>query len=249
MSITDLLTHNSPKGQQKPCCFARAVVTQNDSSEFPGMVKVQYTLWEEEKAISKWIPCLFAYAGQEYGAYMLPEIDDIVIIGFLDNKQESPFVMGCLYPTGAEVPKEQFTEENYNRYIKTKGGLEITLDDEDGKQSIKVETPKGLQLCMDDTNPSIIISDEDKKNCITLAIDSGNIEIIADNQITLRAGGAVLKLSASSESISLNGAQITLESSRSLSVTSNNMLKVEGGIATVEGRQTLTLSGGMVRIT
>lgn len=237
-----------PTNYQNPCFFTRAVVTQNDDPEYPGMVKVQYTLWEDEKSISKWIPCLCFYGGQEYGSYRVPEVDDIVVIGFLDNKQEAPFVLGSLYPTGAEVPNEKFTKENYYRYLKTKRGLEITLYDEEGKQRITVETPKGLKLCMDDTDPSIIITDEDKKNHITLAIDKGNIDIKADNQITLKAGGAEIILSASSDSIRLNAAQITLDGSRSISVSSNNMLKVEGGITTVDGRQTNTISGGIVRI-
>jgi uncharacterized protein involved in type VI secretion and phage assembly len=248
VNLTNLLTKDNRQGQQQQCCFAHAVVVQNDSSENPGMVKVQYSLLGDEKNVSKYIPCLSSSAGQGHGSYCCPEVGDQVIVGFMDNNQESPFVMGCLYPSGSDVTSEQFDSGNCKKSLKTKGGFECTIQDEDGKQYVEMKTASGSKLRIDDGSSYITISDKDNNNYLTLSMGKGDIEIVADKKITLKAGGAELVLSADAESISLSGAQITLESSRSLAVTSNNMLKVEGGIATVEGRQTLTLSGGMVRI-
>ena len=248
MNLTNLLTLDNHQNKQQQCNFAHAVVVQNDSSAHPGMVKVQYTLMGDEKNITKFIPCLSSSAGTDHGSYCCPEIGDQVVVCFMDNNQESPVVMGCLYPAGSDVIGDNFDSKNCKKAIKTKGGFECTIEDEEGKQYVEIKTKSGSKIRIDDGESCVTISDKNKKNYLTLSLSNGNIEIVADKNITLKAGSAELSLSADTDSINLSAAQISLESSRSMNVSSNNMLKVEGGMTTLEGRQSLTVSGGMVRI-
>jgi len=244
MSITDLLT---PKDTLRPGGsggFVLGTVAENNGQDNPGMIKVSFTAWTEGQNISKWIPVLTPYAGKEHGSYLIPEVGDIVLVGFLGPMFEQPFVLGCFYPADAAFRAEQFDEENTNRRIKTKGGVILTVQDADGKQRIQAETPKGLFLCIDDEQEAITVSDKDGKNCIKLDAQSGAIELSADSKISLKAGSCEIVLDGSGGALEAKGSQLKLEGSQSADLKSGNMLTVEGGMTTVKGKQTMTLDGG-----
>ena len=248
MNLTNLLTADNQHNKQQASCFAYGTVVQNDSAEYPGCVKVHFPLSGDGNNISTWIPCLTSSAGLDYGSYCCPEVDTQVICGFMDNNPDCPFVIGCVYPATSNMLGANFDSNNFKKSIRTKSGVECTIHDEEGKQYVEIKTASGAKLRMDDGSSSVSISDKDNNNHITLSFGSGDIEVVADKKITLRAGNAELVLSADTDSISLSGAQITLESSRSLAVISNNMLEVEGGITSLKGRQTLKCSAQIVRI-
>ena len=255
MSITDLLT--PPQDTNRPGAvgsFVLGTVAENNSDEFPGMVKVAFTAWTEGENISKWLPVLTPYAGPGYGCYLIPEIDDIVLVGFIGPMLEQPFVMGSFFPMGAALPGEQYDEKNTSRHFKTKGGVSLTVKDDDGKQSVSVETPQGLKLLMEDESGSITVTDG--ANSLKLDAKAGAAELTADKKITLKAGSCEISMDGTGGSLGIKGGQLSLEGSQTAALKSSNMLTVDGGMTTVEGKQTLTLkgsamceiSGGMVKI-
>jgi uncharacterized protein involved in type VI secretion and phage assembly len=256
MSITDLLTPLEPAGQSGRGGFVLGTVAENNSQDFPGMVKVAFTGWTEGENLSKWLPVLSSYAGMEHGRYLIPEVDDIVLVGFIGPMMEQPFVLGGFFPVGAALPGELSDDKNTNRHLKTKGGVELAVSDEDGKQSVAAQTPKGLKICIEDESESITVSDKDGKNILKLDCAGGGVELSADKTITLKAGSCELIMDGAGGAITIKGGQLALEGSQKAELKSGNMLTLEGGMATVEGKQTLTLkgsamceiSGGMVKI-
>ena len=256
MSITDMLAPTRAGGLDARGGFVLGTVVENGSEDFPGMVKVAFTGWTEGENISKWLPVLSSYAGKEHGSYLIPEVDDIVLVGFIGPMMEQPFVLGCFYPSDASSPGEWFDENNLNRRFKTKGGVEISISDEDGKQSIAAETPKGLRISAEDENEIITVTDKDGKNIITIDCAGGEMQLTADKKIALVTGSCELTMDGTGGKITLKGGQLALEGSQTAELKSGNMLTVEGGVATVEGKQTITLkgsamceiSGGMVKI-
>lgn len=257
MSITDLITSgDSPNGRGLGG-FVLGTVSENDNQDFPGMVKVAFTAWTSGGEISKWMPVLSPYAGKEYGSYLIPEVNDIVLVGFIGPMMEQPFVLGSFYPAEAKLPKDQFDKKNINRYFKTMGGVSFAVSDEKNKQKMEAMTPKGLKISAEDENEVITVTDKNGKNLVKLDCKSGAITVTADKKITLKAGPCEICMDGGGPgTISVKAGQINAEGKQTVSVKSNNMLTVEGGMATVEGKQTLTLkgsamceiSGGLVKI-
>lgn len=78
--------------------------------DIPGNVEVDVTLRGEEKPRRN-VPVL----GSSGSMMEVPEVDDLVLIGFRKSSSESPLVFGKLYNTKQRAP---FATENMTRYKK-----------------------------------------------------------------------------------------------------------------------------------
>ena len=151
-SITDLLhSENEYYDNQKVPGFVQGIVVENNNADFKGMVKVEFTVWETGKNMCEWVRLLSPYAGKDYGTYLVPEIDEMVLVGFIGGSLKRPFLLGSLYPSGASVVSENFDQKNLKKHLKTKGGMDLLIQEEDGKQSITLTTPKGSVIAVDDS--------------------------------------------------------------------------------------------------
>lgn len=256
-SITDLLTPS--QGQfsmlQRGASFLLGSVTENNNEEFAGMVKVEFTSWKEGSNISRWIPVMSGYAGKEYGSYVMPEIGDIVVLGFIGNMMENPFVLGCMYPAGATLPGEQYHDENFNKHFKTKGGITLTISDEGGKEKLEVKTKKEHTISIEDESDTITIGDKDSKNSFVIDIKNGEVTLKADKKITFEVGSCSVVMEGGSGKMAIKANQLEAEGSQKALLKSGNMMNVEGAQVTIDGKQTkmagtamCEISGGMVKI-
>lgn len=259
-SIVDLLRTNGEFGADTDFLsvggFVQGVVVDNGDSQHAGKVKVEFTSWEKGKNICEWMPVLQPYAGKTYGNYFIPEIDDIVLVGFIGPGLKRPFVLGSFFPAEAQMAKDTFHAKNQTRKIKTKGGIELTLSDESGKESITATTPNGLTLTAGDEKQTIIISDQNNKNSISIDCQSGTIQVTAGTKIVLKAGSCEISLDGNSGALNIKGNQLTINASQKADIKGGQMFNVSGGVVKVQGQQTLELkgstmtsvSGGIVKI-
>ena len=122
--ITDLFSGQDRMAQPRGAAFfVQGTVADNGDKENAGRVKVEFTAWKQGGNICQWMPVLRGYAGGDYGVYCMPEVGDVVLVGFLGTDYSRPFVAGCFYPAGAAMEKECFTDKNTMRRFKTKGGV------------------------------------------------------------------------------------------------------------------------------
>jgi len=256
MSITDLLSPQEERHTGFTGGLVLGRVDANNDKKFPGMVKVEFKAWEQGKNISQWLPVLLSYAGKEHGKYLLPEVDDIVLVGFMGAMLEKPFVMGSFYPAGAKLPEKQFDNKNLNRHFATKGGVTFTVRDESGKQKMEAVTPKGLKISAEDEKEVITVTDKDGKNILRFDCKGGEISLSADKKISLKAGNCEITMDGNTGGLTLKCDQLKLEAGKTASIKSGNIMTVEGGMLTVQGKQQLALkgsalceiSGGVVKI-
>lgn len=213
-------------------------VKDNWDEEHQGMVKVEYFLGEKGQNVTGWVPVASPYAYKNCGLYLLPEVGSEVVIAFEMGDRNCPIVIGSLWNKKNTIPKKTAKEKNTVKRFKTKGGCEVIFDDEEGKESICVQTPKNLHIKLDDEKKTITMQDKEGKNGITIHTETGSMTIKAEKKMVLEVGGkAVLTMEGEGET-SLNGeaAKIKMHASQTLNL--------KGQSASLEGGGTLELKGG-----
>jgi uncharacterized protein involved in type VI secretion and phage assembly len=230
-------------------------VKENYDKDHPGMVSVTLPEFAEDGDETAWLPVASSYAGKDYGAYILPEKDDRVIVGFLNGDPQSGIVLGSLWNRENALPSETATEKNDVRAFVTKGGCAIIVKDgEEG--GINVKTKAGHTIVIDEKVKKITVATSDGKQKIELDEKGGAIIVEADKKISLKANDIALdgKLTAKGQAISLEstgnadikGKQIKIDGGAA-KINSQNT-EITGSMVKVEGRGVLTLKGSMTKI-
>lgn len=118
-----------------------------------GQGRVQLTFPTMSGVTSAWAPVATELAGNDRGAWFMPEVGDEVLAAFDHGDFDHPYVIGFLW-NGSDKPPEK---EVKNRIIKTPGGHQLRFEDKDGAKKVIVKTDGGLTITMDDTQQSIEI--------------------------------------------------------------------------------------------
>jgi uncharacterized protein involved in type VI secretion and phage assembly len=124
-------------------------------------------------------------AGDNRGTFFRPEIEDEVIVGFVNNDPRAPVILGCLHSSSKPAPIEP-TDNNHEKGIVTRSEMKLHFDDE--KKDIVIETPKGNVIKISEDEGGILIEDENS-NKMEMTSDGIAIESAAD--LTIKATGDV----------------------------------------------------------
>lgn len=136
-----------------------------------------------------WARLMNFYASDGIGAFFVPEIGDEVVLGYFNNDPSNPVILGSLY-SSKRKPAYELTSDNYKKAIVTKSKLTIEFDDE--KKIITIETPGKNKVVIDDDDKSILLEDE-TGNKVKLSQDGilldspKDISITAQGKISLKA--------------------------------------------------------------
>lgn len=241
-SITDLLqSENEYYDSQRIPGFVQGIVVENNNADFKGMVKVEFTVWESGKNMCEWVRLLSPYTGKDYGTYCVPEIDEMVLVGFIGGSLKRPFLLGSLYPNDSSLVSDNFDNKNLRKHLKTKGGMDLLILEEDGKQSITLTTPKGSVISVDDSTESCTISDKDGKNALSMDYKNGKVLIQSEKNIVMKAGSAELAMDGNSGEVSLKAKKISVTADNEIGLKSNSALKAESAQIDVKGQGKMNL--------
>lgn len=127
-----------------------------------------------------WAVIVTPYADADQGFQMLPEIDSTVVVGFLAGHVDHPYVLGSVWNGNAAAP-EAFTDANDKRVVQTRSGSRLEFDDTDGAVAIRVTTPGGHEVVMDDGGMNVEIT----------ASSGARIELTAAGGVTIEAASTV----------------------------------------------------------
>ena len=136
------------------------VVSVSDEESL-GRVKVAYPLNAESDDIrtEAWAVVAVPFAGADYGAYMLPGVDDIVVLNFLGGDPRSPVVLGAVW-VGQAAPPDEPGGAQMDRWLMKgrKGSRMAMIEPESGSPEIVLETPGGNRITLADDGTRITIS-------------------------------------------------------------------------------------------
>jgi len=239
--IADLFAGGGAPDASLP--FVQGKVTDNGEKKQAGMVKVEFVAWKRGGNICEWMPVLHSYAGGGFGCYCMPEVGDLVLVGFLGADYRQPFVAGSFYPANAKMASSSFTPKNEKKRFRTKGGIDVTLSDEEGKQSVRAVTPKGLTLSAGDEKEIITLGDKEGKNKLSFDCKKGAIALEGNSKITIKTGKCQITLDGKKGAVEIKCDQLTVKATRQLKLGANQTTTVEGGRLKLSGKQTAELSG------
>jgi type VI secretion system secreted protein VgrG len=196
-----------PQGNNQP-----ALITDNADPDGMGRVKAKF-YWQKDGETTPWIRLSSTMAGKGkngvQGFHFIPEIGDEVMIGFEDNNNDKPFVLGSMYHKKV-APSEWKDSNNNVKVIRTRNGNQIYLVDKDGKEEIKI-------LNKDVGNPT---------NIISLSMEgNGKITIETKGDLILKAKN--INMTATDE-IKMKSGKSTDIKAKDLSVDADTDLKMKG---------------------
>lgn len=195
-----------------PFCETQvAEITDVNDSEGYGRVRVKFMWQRETEEKSPWIRVASPFTGKDKGFYVIPEIEDLVLVDFEHHNPDKPYVLSGFYH-GKAKPEYQHPE-NYIKALKTTSGNQIYFSDEGGKETIKINNP--------DFQNEIILELGDKP--IIRIKTEGDMFIEAKDDITMTATNITIN---ASNALTTNGKTITSTAKKDHTLKGNNV-KVE----------------------
>lgn len=164
-------------------------------------------------------------AGPERGFFFRPQIDDEVIVGFVNEDPRDPVILGLLHNNDALKPPFEH-DKNQKQGIKTKEGLILEFDDE--HKYIDLLTPNGNNVKISDDGDEILIADA---NGNTFTMNADGITIESAKDLILKATGDV-DVSGVNISNSANG-QFTADGTGGIELTSSGVAKLQGSVVQI----------------
>jgi Rhs element Vgr protein len=231
------VTAPGASGQLPAVAGLQTGIVKNMATDPGGEFRVQVSLpLLQDDAKKVWARLGTFYASNKFGAFFYPEVDDEVVVGFMNDDPRYPVILGSVYGKKLAPPLTP-DAENTKKALVTRGNLEITFDDKD--KVIEVKTPGGQSIVMSDKAGSIVIKDKNG-NTVSMAgggitLDSGtSVKITAKGDITLDAG-ANLNLTAKANA-TMEGLQITHNARTKLTAKGTVSSEVSSsGILTIRG--------------
>lgn len=217
-----------------------------------GIVKKTYEDPDNEFRVQVEIPILGAegkmvwarlatfYTGNTFGAYFMPEVDDEVILGFMNDDPRFPVILGSVFSSSIPAP-ETPDEQNTIKTLITKSKLQLKFDDEN--KIITLITPGGNSIVISDQDEGITITDQ---NSNKIEMNSSGINIESQSDLTIKATNSV---SIKGTTVSVDGTESISNTGGSVSITGNESTSISGNAeCSVSSSGEMSIKGAMVMV-
>lgn len=178
-----------------------ALVTDVADPDGQGRVKVLIPWCPDPggEQYATWARLATMMAGNNRGSWFIPDVDDEVLVVFAAGDPRQPFVVGALW-NGRDAPPHAMDGGGRNdvKKLRSRNGVQITLDDTGGQEKMILETPGGQKMTLKDGPGAVEIVDS---NGNSVKLEAAGITITASAKITINAG-AMVEVSASAVNVS-----------------------------------------------
>ena len=164
-------------------------------------------------------------AGENRGYFFRPEINDEVIVGFINEDPNDAVVLGMLHSSAKPAPITA-SDDNHEKGWVTRSEMKVLFDDD--KKTINITTPGGKHIALDEDADNIIIED-DHSNIVTL--DSSGITMESAGDINIKASGDV-NIEGTNVSIAAN-AEFKAEGSAGAEVSTSAIAVLKGSLVQI----------------
>lgn len=132
-----------------------------------------------------WARLATLMAGGNRGSWIIPDVGDEVLVAGEGGDLRRLYVIGSLW-NGQDAPPEQMDggEQNNIKALVSRNNIRVTLDDTQGQETVRIETPGGQVLTLQDGPGSIKIEDS---NGNSLTMEAAGITLNTAGKLTIQA--------------------------------------------------------------
>jgi uncharacterized protein involved in type VI secretion and phage assembly len=165
-------------------CLARVVSL--DDPERLNRVQIRLIAYDgiDDQDAPLWARVVAPFAGQDRGAFFMPDVDDEVLVVFTNGDPRFPLVLGGLWNGASPAPADLQPEGNRFKRIRSKNGITITLDDQQGQETLTLETPGGQILTLKD-GPGTVTCEDSNGNSV--AMEPAGVTVKAASKVKVEA--------------------------------------------------------------
>jgi uncharacterized protein involved in type VI secretion and phage assembly len=200
---------------------------------------------KEDRAHSYWARMATLMAGPKRGTFIIPEVEDEVLVAFEHGQLDRPVVIGMLW-NKEDAPPEQMDADGKNdiRSLHTRSGHRLVFNDSDDK-------------------PSILLVDKTGKNRVFIDSTENKMEIEVQGDMTITVGGELtitaktgIQIGSSADVNVKAQSNINLEAASAFGAKGNSkaalessaQAEVKGAAVSVNGSGVTEIKGGIVKI-
>lgn len=180
-------TDRMPRGFAGPWYGAYpAIVRDIADPEGQGRVRVGFPWAADGNGdFEAWARVSTLMAGNNRGSWFIPDVDDEVLVLFMGGDPRQPVVVGAMW-NGSDTPPATMDSAARNdiKRLRSRNGVQITLDDTSGSEQLVLETPGGDTITLQDGPSKVEIKDA---NGNTVVLDSSGITVTASAKVTINA--------------------------------------------------------------
>ncbi|HYP52165.1 MAG TPA: phage baseplate assembly protein V, partial [Pyrinomonadaceae bacterium] len=158
-----------------------AVVSDNNDPEGQGRVRVTLP-WAPDTGGDRyeaWARVATLMGGHNRGSWFIPDVGDEVLVLFEGGDPRRPYVVGGLW-NGRDDPPASMDSRNSRKVLRSRNGVQITLDDTDGQEKLILETPGGQRLTMKDGPGAVEIVDS---NGNSIKLQTGGVTVTSSAKV------------------------------------------------------------------
>ncbi|HZH31985.1 MAG TPA: phage baseplate assembly protein V [Pyrinomonadaceae bacterium] len=172
------------------------IVTDLEDPEAIGRIKVMFPTLGDQA--SDWARLVTPMAGKDRGLFLRPEVGDEVLVAFELGDPTRPYILGSLWnKVDTPPPDDGQAGQNNWRFIKSRSGHIVKLDDTQGAEKIEIIGSDGQrQIVFDIAGKKIqVVCDtgdvEVSATGGTVKVEALTVEVKASGNMTLEATGTM----------------------------------------------------------
>jgi uncharacterized protein involved in type VI secretion and phage assembly len=161
----------------------------SDIKDPDGQGRVKVTLpWSPDPLggqYETWARLATLMGGNNRGTWLIPDVNDEVLVAFEGGDVRRPYVVGALW-NGSDSPPDSMdgAGNNNRKVVRSRNGVKVTLDDQSGQEQLILETPGGQKVTLKDGPGSVEIVDS---NGNSIKLEAAGITITASAKVNLKA--------------------------------------------------------------
>lgn len=176
------------------------VVAVNDPE---GLHRVELKLLSrsgfDSQSATVWARVAVPFAGNDFGAFLLPGVGEQVLVGFVQDDPRYPVVLGALWHGAAQAPEQLGGGgDAVDRWtLVGRKGTRIAIEEPaDGQPQVEIRTPGGVSCTLEDSGGGEL---KCSAAGATVTLSSSGVRIDAPGQVEIQ--GAMISISAGMVSV------------------------------------------------
>ncbi|GAL86327.1 Rhs element Vgr protein [Sporocytophaga myxococcoides] len=202
-------------------------------------IQISYPTLKQDN-MGVWARLSTFYATNGSGTFFIPEINDEVVIGFLNEDPEQPIILGSVY-SAKNVPAFTSEAKNNTKSFVTRSKMKMTFDEE--KKIITIITPGNNSIVLDDDKGAITAID---KNNNKMEMNDAGITFDCVKDFTIKAQGKVII--EAQQDIQAKATGNLKGEGMAVELKGSTKFAAEAAMAELKGSGQTVIKGGVVMI-